>query len=115
MAVATASPTAALTAGPAAAAPTSAAAAAAAAAAQRCHTCGGDIKEKQFIRVGEFKFHKDHFTCWWDYHAHPPPFSHHHHHTLMARYRDIPPRSAGSIASFTRPIAPSPSLVAFDR
>lgn len=34
-----------------------------AAGANRCHTCQGEIKAAQFIRVGEFKFHKDHFTC----------------------------------------------------
>lgn len=38
-------------------------AAAAAAGPNRCHTCQGEIKAAQFIRVGEFKFHKDHFTC----------------------------------------------------
>jgi hypothetical protein len=35
----------------------------AAGAGNRCHTCQGEIKAAQFIRVGDFKFHKDHFTC----------------------------------------------------
>ncbi len=28
-----------------------------------CHTCNGAIATAQFIRVGAYKFHKDHFTC----------------------------------------------------
>jgi len=28
-----------------------------------CHTCGVAIATAQFIRVGGYKFHKDHFTC----------------------------------------------------
>ena len=28
-----------------------------------CHTCKQPILETQFIRVQNFKFHKEHFTC----------------------------------------------------
>ncbi len=28
-----------------------------------CHTCNEIITTSQFIRVGSFKFHKDHFVC----------------------------------------------------
>ena len=44
--------------------PLSAAASASHAAANNiCTTCNTEIKENQFIRVGAFKFHKDHFLC----------------------------------------------------